>query len=67
MKFISIISKKSKFKITFIAIIVCFGICVAFSVTASASLGDYEIQDLYQSITDNISETNKLLRKASVC
>lgn len=61
MKFIN---KKSKFKIFIITVLVCFGICVAFSMTTSASLGDYEIQDLYQSITDNISETNRLLRKA---
>lgn len=59
-----VINKKSKIKICIIAAIVCFCICVAFSIPALASLGDYEIQDLYQSITDNISETNKLLRKA---
>lgn len=57
-------NKKSKVKVCIIAAIVCFCICVAFAIPAFASLGDYEIQDLYQSITDNISETNKLLRKA---
>ncbi|MDE5771342.1 MAG: hypothetical protein K2I06_06900 [Ruminococcus sp.] len=53
---------KKKFKVCFIAVIVCF--CMLFPITAFASLGDYEIQDLYQSITDNIRETNKLLKKA---
>lgn len=53
---------KKKFKVCFIAVIVCF--CMLFPITAFASLGDYEIQDLYQSITDNISETNAILRKA---
>lgn len=59
-----VINRKSKIKVCIIATIVCFCICVTFSIPALASLGDYEIQDLYQSITDNISETNKLLRKA---
>lgn len=55
-------TNKKKFKICFIAAIACF--CMLFPITAFASLGDYEIQDLYQSITDNIQETNKLLKKA---
>ncbi|MDE6678709.1 MAG: hypothetical protein K2K02_06685, partial [Ruminococcus sp.] len=59
-----VLNKKSKIKVCIIASIICFCICVTFSIPALASLGDYEIQDLYQSITDNISETNRLLRKA---
>lgn len=53
---------QKKFKVCFIAVIVCFG--MLFPITSFASLGDYEVQDLYQSITDNIQETNRLLKKA---
>lgn len=57
-------SKKLKLKIRFIALIFSVFICLSFSIPAFASLGGYEIQDLYLSITNHIKETNDILKKA---
>lgn len=53
-----------RFRIRFFIIAATIFICLSFPIVANASLGGYEIQDLYQSITDNTHETNKLLRRA---
>ncbi len=53
-----------RFRIRFYIIATAIFICLSFPIIANASLGGYEIQDLYQSITDNAHETNKLLRRA---
>lgn len=57
-------SRKLKIKIRLTAVILCVFICLSFATPAFASLGGYEIQDLYLSITNHIRETNELLKKA---
>lgn len=53
-------------KIRFLSYVVAITILtvVLVSPTVFASLGDYEIPELYQSITDNVKEANDLLAKA---
>lgn len=52
------------FRIRLYIIIAVTMLCLSFPIMANASLGGYEIQDLYQSITDNANETNNLLKRA---
>lgn len=45
-------------------IVIMIGIYLFCGMPVHASLGYYEVQDLYQDITDNVTETNELLSKA---
>ena len=57
---------KRKFDLHFwIYFIICMiGIYLTCAMPVHASLGYYEVQDLYQTITDNVKEANDLLKKA---
>lgn len=58
------ITKYQKYRFMIYTIVIVVMILMMNGMPVFASLGDYEIQDLYQSITDNVSETNSLLNKA---
>ena len=57
---------KRKFDLHFwVYFIICMiGIYLTCAMPVHASLGYYEVQDLYQTITDNVKEANDLLNKA---
>ena len=57
---------RRKFDLHFwIYFIICMiGIYLTCAMPVHASLGYYEVQDLYQTITDNVKEANDLLKKA---
>lgn len=57
-------SEASKLHFMVYLIVIVVMILMSTGMPVFASLGDYEIQDLYQSITDNIQEANNLLQKA---
>ena len=53
-----------QFRIKIYVVLASIFICLSFPIVANASLGGYEIQDLYLAISENAHETNKLLRSA---
>lgn len=58
------ITKYQKCRFMIYTVVIVVMILMFNGMPVFASLGDYEIQDLYQSITDNVHETNKLLNRA---
>lgn len=58
------ISNVSKLRFMVYLIVMVVMILMSTGMPVFASLGDYEIQDLYQSITDNVKDANTLLDKA---